>query len=480
MIGGMTERSPMGTEREFVCPFVAYDEDRDFRASVPDHRHRCFAESPAASRALAHQAAYCLSSAFAGCPTFIDWARREAAPPKDEPIRTLREAPTARREVDRSSLPASRPTAPQFAPAPSGRQRRAEWTAPPPWAPDAGLPARDADLEGEADHSAGRQDPRFRGDDTPDVAPDVEEDSRFAAPESPGFGAAEGPGLGAAEGPGLGAWSGSALGALAASGNASMGGPAGSPAIGAGPDRDARPIPGEPVTPAFLAGRAARPGPAGGGADLPADADGLHARPAVQRQWPGPAGSIPGERPRRSVPGPGRERGTDRALGAGSDRVPADPSAPSWERPRRFEAYPSLKAGTGRVAALPRPVLYGLIVLIVGVALFATPFVLRIFTSGDGAGATPTSSASASAGASAAPSITPVPSPSPVVYVVKAGDVLSRIAARFGVTVDQIVKANPQIKNPDKLALGDQLVIPPAVAPAITDGAITPGPSPSP
>jgi hypothetical protein len=75
MIGGMTERSPTGTEREFVCPFVAYDEDRDFRASVPDHRHRCFAESPAASRALAHQAAYCLSPAFAGCPTFIDWAR---------------------------------------------------------------------------------------------------------------------------------------------------------------------------------------------------------------------------------------------------------------------------------------------------------------------------------------------------------------------------------------------------------------------
>jgi hypothetical protein len=468
MIGGMTERSPTGTEREFVCPFVAYDEDRDYRASVPDHRHRCFAESPAASRALAHQAAYCLSSAFAGCPTFIDWARREAAPPKDEPIRTLREAPTARREVDRSSLPTSRPTAPQSAPAPSGRQRRAEWTAPPPWAPDAGLPARDADLEDEAEGPAGRPDPRFRGDDTPDVAPDVapdgEEDSRFGAPESPG----------------LGAWSGSALGALAASGSASMGRPAGSPASGAEVDRGAGPIPGGPVTPAFLAGRAARPGPAGGGADLPADADGFHARPADQRQWPGPAGSSPGERPRRPLPGPGRERGTDRALVAGSDRVPADPSAPSWERPRRFEAYPSLKAGGGRVAALPRPVLYGLIVLIVGVALFATPFVLRIFTSGDGAGAIPTPSASASAGASAAPSVTPVPSPSPVVYVVKAGDVLSRIAARFGVTVDQIVKANPQIKNPDKLALGDQLVIPPAVAPAITDGAITPGPSPSP
>jgi nucleoid-associated protein YgaU len=474
MIGKMSERSPMGTERESVCPFVAYDEDRDFRSSVPDHRHRCFAESPAASRALAHQAAYCLSSAFAGCPTFIDWARREAAPPKDEPIRTLREAPVARRDVDRSTLPTGRPMAPQSTPTPSGCQRRAEWTAPPPWAPEAGIAARDSELEGDADRWSGRPGPRLPRDD----APNVEEDDGFDAAEGPGLGAADGPGLGAAEGPGLGAWSGSALGALAASGSASRGGSVGSAGSGAQVDRDAGPIPGAPLAPAFLAGRAARPGPAGGDADLPADV--LHARPVVQRQWPGPAGSIPGERPRRPIPGPGRERGADRAPGVGSERIPADPSAPSWERPRRFEAYPSLKAGGGRVAALPRPVLYGLIVLIVGVALFATPFVLRIFTSGDGAGATPTPSASASAGTSAAPSITPVPSPSPVVYVVKAGDVLSRIAARFGVTVDQIVKANPQIKNPDKLALGDQLVIPPAVAPAITDGAITPGPSPSP
>jgi LysM repeat protein len=115
-------------------------------------------------------------------------------------------------------------------------------------------------------------------------------------------------------------------------------------------------------------------------------------------------------------------------------------------------------------------------VLIVGVALFATPFVLRVFTSGDGASSRPTPAASASAAATVAPSITPVPSPSPTIYVVKAGDVLSRLAVKFGVTVDAIVKANPQIKNPDRLNLGDQLVIPPAVAPAITDGAITPAP----
>src|SRR6186997_2646000 len=62
-----------------ACPFVAFEDDRDGRATVPDHRHRCFAEPRPAPRALAHQEAYCLSSAFPVCPTFQEWARREAA-----------------------------------------------------------------------------------------------------------------------------------------------------------------------------------------------------------------------------------------------------------------------------------------------------------------------------------------------------------------------------------------------------------------
>ena len=69
-----------------------------------------------------------------------------------------------------------------------------------------------------------------------------------------------------------------------------------------------------------------------------------------------------------------------------------------------------------------------------------------------------------------------MPSPSPAVYTVKAGETLSGIAKRLGVTVDQIVKANPQIKNRDKVMPGDQLVIPRTVEPAITEGAFTPAP----
>src|SRR4051812_4324105 len=75
----MTERALPGMDGAPACPFVAFGDDREARSTSPDHRHRCFAESQPAPRALAHQEAYCLSSAFPVCPTFQDWARREAA-----------------------------------------------------------------------------------------------------------------------------------------------------------------------------------------------------------------------------------------------------------------------------------------------------------------------------------------------------------------------------------------------------------------
>ena len=79
IIARMTERGLPGMDGAPACPFVAFGDDREARSTSPDHRHRCFAESPPAPRALAHQEAYCLSSAFPVCPTFQDWARREAA-----------------------------------------------------------------------------------------------------------------------------------------------------------------------------------------------------------------------------------------------------------------------------------------------------------------------------------------------------------------------------------------------------------------
>ncbi len=75
----MTDRGLPIVDGAPACPFVAFEDDSDGRGQAPDHRHRCYAEPRPAPRALAHQEAYCLSSAFPVCPTFQDWARREAA-----------------------------------------------------------------------------------------------------------------------------------------------------------------------------------------------------------------------------------------------------------------------------------------------------------------------------------------------------------------------------------------------------------------
>jgi LysM repeat protein len=62
-----------------ACPFVAFEEDRDHRSSVPDPRHRCFAAAEPEPRAFPHQERYCLAADFPQCPIFLDWARQEAA-----------------------------------------------------------------------------------------------------------------------------------------------------------------------------------------------------------------------------------------------------------------------------------------------------------------------------------------------------------------------------------------------------------------
>jgi LysM repeat protein len=168
----------------------------------------------------------------------------------------------------------------------------------------------------------------------------------------------------------------------------------------------------------------------------------------------------------------GPTRGERRAAGSRAGRV--DPAAPSWEEPRRFEEYPTLKSRGG--AGIPRPALYALVILLVGVGLFAAPFLLKgLGGGGEQASPTPRPSASVVA-SSAAPSPTAVPTPAQVVYTVKAGETLSQIAVRYGVTVDQIIAANPKIKNPNKIVAGDRIVIPQPLPSEIVDPGITPAP----
>ena len=120
---------------------------------------------------------------------------------------------------------------------------------------------------------------------------------------------------------------------------------------------------------------------------------------------------------------------------------------------------------------MPRWLLGLLLVAVAGIAFFTFPFLLRAITGGGGAGpgSTPSAVASASVSPSPTASPTPVPSPTPFVYTVKANDTLSKIAKRFGITKEQLLAANPKIKNPDKIAIGDQIIIPQPTPSAIID-----------
>ena len=63
-------------------------------------------------------------------------------------------------------------------------------------------------------------------------------------------------------------------------------------------------------------------------------------------------------------------------------------------------------------------------------------------------------------------------------YTIKAGDTLSKIAARNGLTLTQLLQANPQITNPDRINVGDVVNLPngsPAESPTrplTTSGAV--------
>ena len=286
-------------------------------------------------------------------------------------------------------------------PLPPRRNPQRDWAAPPPWSGNDLDPANDP--------------------------------SRYASPAAPAAAAA----AGAA---GAAAWGADSRG-LAGSAADRLAGP--------DPDMSATPRPSgyDPASPDDLddswpdVDQGGEPKPA----DAPSDGGGHEAgapRPASRR-----------------APAPGRRDQVSRPPA----QDPSELFGPAWEKPRRYEAYPSLRTRVGLPSlggGIPRLGVAVIALLFAALALFFVgPMLLGIGgeDGGGGAAATPRPTA-AEATPTAAPTVPPAPTPQ--VYVVAKGDTMSKIAKKFGVTVDQILAANPQVKNANKIKIGDELTIP--------------------
>jgi len=62
------------------------------------------------------------------------------------------------------------------------------------------------------------------------------------------------------------------------------------------------------------------------------------------------------------------------------------------------------------------------------------------------------------------------------VYTVKSGDTLGAIADHYGTTVAAIMKANPSLKNPNAIAVGQKIKIPGQQGGGASGGTSTPKP----
>ena len=107
--------------------------------------------------------------------------------------------------------------------------------------------------------------------------------------------------------------------------------------------------------------------------------------------------------------------------------------APSWEQPKRYEAYPTIKARAA-IPGLPRLGIMAAALGIAALALFFLPSILDLFGGIAAAGRVRgnESPAPSTALESVAPSPTVPPAPTPKVYIVKIGrhDVEDREALR--------------------------------------------------
>jgi len=387
---------------------VALELDRDRRSERPDSRHRCYAEQVPAPRTIAHQERFCLSPNFSGCPIFQDWAVRAAArpvplPPGHDGGRRATLDPRASGMAGAAQFPSA---AASIQPAPSEPEADADW--PDSMATSVPIVNAAAAAEGLAPEPVAEQQlsafdaqPIDHGDSAPPV-----DEPLLAPPAAAGYAAASVPV------------------------------PPRAPldrTQGAQP-RDyvtADPIdldePDSAAAPAFLAGRSSRPPRA------PNVADSV-GRDDVVPSWgiDGRYGAQVGSEPRGG--GPFGRLLTMVAvviiLGLGVAAV---------------ILIPGLLAGSPQGTVRP------------SVVTTASP-------AASGLVVVPTTSAipPTTQSPSAEPTTVATPAPSPRLYKIKSGDTLARIARKNGITVDDILAANPEITDANDIQVGQFIVIPPA------------------
>ena len=128
------------------------------------------------------------------------------------------------------------------------------------------------------------------------------------------------------------------------------------------------------------------------------------------------------------------------------------------EAPRAALRLPKIPGGTRGAAAL---------LVLAAVILFSLPTILK-GVNGFIAGVTATPTPSASPTSDASPSPTPTPTPESLIYRVKSGDTLGKIAERFQVSIELIMSVNPEITRPELINVGQELIIPQGVPDVVT------------
>ena len=142
--------------------------------------------------------------------------------------------------------------------------------------------------------------------------------------------------------------------------------------------------------------------------------------------------------------------------------VPAEPAAGAVTRARRQQRPPAARR---RRVPIPGLVLAVLALALAGVLAFLLPGILAP----DRGRAPRTSPRPTATAPVVAPTVDPgsptaTPAPTQHTYRVQRGDTLGRIARQFGLTVRQVLDANPGIDDPNQIEVGDEIIIPEGAA----------------